>query len=220
MYKNFFLGGFLCLSFCCSTAQIPEKEDDSIVNQHVKFTTDTTYGETINLEEVIIFEKLRFKNHEERVRYYLLRRKTLKVYPYAKLAGERFSKLNELTSLKTKKEKRRYIRTMQRYIKKTFSKELKKLSRTEGQILIKLIYRQTGVTVFDLVKELKSGWRAFWYNSTARMFQLSLKKKYDPVNVEEDYLIEGIIQRAFSSGRLEKQPTALDFDYASLYNKW
>jgi hypothetical protein len=97
---------------------------------------------------------------------------------------------------------------------------LKKLTRTEGQILVKLIYRQTGNTAFSLVKELRSGWRAFWYNTTARMFKISIKEEYHPEEVHEDYLIEDILQRAFAANVLQRQNSVLDFDYASLTNKW
>ena len=67
---------------------------------------------------------------------------------------------------------------VQKYIEEEFSAELKKLTRTEGQILIKLIHRQTGHTTFALIKELKSGWRAFWFNNTARLFDINLKKVF------------------------------------------
>lgn len=76
------------------------------------------------------------------------------------------------------------------------------------------------MTTFNLVKELKSGWRAFWYNTTASMFDISLKEEYLPESVLEDYLIEDILQRGFADGSLERQPSALDFDYAALNNKW
>ena len=85
---------------------------------------------------------------------------------------------------------------------------------------MKLIYRQTGETAFDLVKELRSGWRAFWYNTTASMFSISLKEEFHPDQVHEDYLIEDILQRAFAAYQLERQESVLDYDYAQLSNKW
>jgi len=102
----------------------------------------------------------------------------------------------------------------------SISEKLKKLTRTEGQILVKLIHRQTGSTAFDLIKELRSGWRAFWYNTTAKAFKISLKKEFNPELVQEDYLIEDILQRAFAYDKLDRQKSVLDYDYASLSNKW
>ena len=165
--------------------------------------------------------KLEFDSYDDKLRYYILRRKTIKVYPYAKMASERLEELNDSLSKITKKRKRKkYTKKVQKFIEEEFSEELKKLTRTEGQILVKLIYRQTGNTAFSLVKELRSGWRAFWYNTTAKMFDISIKQEYHPEEVHEDYLIEDILQRAFASRRLERQETVLDYDYASLTNKW
>ena len=86
-----------------------------------------------------------------------------------------------------------------------FTEQLKKLTKTEGRILIKLIHRQTGETMYELIKEYRSGWKAFWYNTTAKLFKLSLKDKYDPANIKEDYLIEDVLQRAFVNGVLKEQ---------------
>lgn len=88
------------------------------------------------------------------------------------------------------------------------------------RILIKLVHRQTGDTSFALIKNLRSGWKAFWYNTTANFFRLSLKEEYDPVHNKEDYLIEDILQRAFIDGILEEQPSKLDFSYLELSKKW
>jgi hypothetical protein len=145
----------------------------------------------------------------------------MKVYPYAKLAAERLTELNDsLAYIKKNRHRKKYTKKVQKYIEGEFSEELKKLTRTEGQILVKLIYRQTGKTTFDLVKELRSGWRAFWYSTTAKMFKISLKEEFKPDLVQEDYLIEDILQRAFAANRLERQKSVLDYNYMDLENKW
>ena len=173
---------------------------------------DTVAQSQIQLDEVVVFNRLKFKNYAEKRRYLILKRKTLKVYPYAKLASERLDKLNHrLENIKSKSGKRKYTRLIQRYVEDELSAELKKLSRTEGQILAKLIHRQTGKTAFDLIKSLRNGWQAFWYNTAARMFNISLKKNFDPVNDYEDYLIEDILQRAFAQKKLEPQAPAFNF---------
>ncbi|NJB71974.1 hypothetical protein GGR42_002465 [Saonia flava] len=194
---------------------------DSIAKEYILIEGDSIFQSSISLDEVYIFGKLKFENREDKLRYYILRRKTIKVYPYAKLASERLVELNDsLSKITSKRKRKKYTKHVQKYIEEEFSEELKKLTRTEGQILVKLIYRQTGITAFDLVKELRSGWRAFWYNTTAKMFKISIKEEYHPDNVHEDYLIEDILQRAFANDRLERQKSVLDYDYASLTNKW
>jgi hypothetical protein len=125
-----------------------------------------------------------------------------------------------LKKIKSKRKRKRYIRKAQKYLKEEFSDQLKKLTRTEGKILIKLIHRQTGKTVFDLIKEYRSGWKAFWYNSTANLFDLSLKKEYHPEKNDFDFLIEDILQRAFSNESLIEQKPKHPIDYMELSKKW
>ncbi|WP_405382479.1 DUF4294 domain-containing protein [Maribacter sp. LLG6340-A2] len=215
----FFILYMTSLSFC--NAQVAEQELDSVAERLIIVAGDSLVQSSIALEETYVFGKLKFSSYDDKLRYYILRRKTEKVYPYAKLAAERLVELNDsLASIKNNRKRKRYTKKVQKYIEEEFSEELKKLTRTEGQILVKLIYRQTGSTAFDLVKDLRNGWRAFWYNTTAKLFKISIKEEFHPDQVEEDYLIEDILQRAFSKGKLERQATVLDYDYDQLYNKW
>ncbi|MEY8020944.1 DUF4294 domain-containing protein [Muriicola sp. SD30] len=220
MWNRIFIGLFLgCLSPL--QAQIEDQPLDSLQEKLIIIEGDSLFQASIALDEVFIFGKLEFESYEDKLRYYILKRKTLKVYPYAKLASERLVNLNDSLERITKNRKRKkYTRKVQKYIEEEFSEELKKLTRTEGQILVKLIYRQTGKTAFDLVKELRNGWRAFWYNTTAKMFKISIKEEFSPQTVHEDYLIEDILQRAFADKTLQRQESVLDYDYASLTNKW
>lgn len=202
-------------------SQINEIERDTTSIEYLIIEGDSIPRRSIDLDEVMLLHKLKFGNREERIRYLILRRKTLKVYPYAKMAAERLDSMNgHLTTLTKNRHKKRYIKKIQKYIEGEFSDELKKMSRTEGQILVKLIHRQTGKTAFDLVKELRNSWRAFWYNTTASMFDISLKREFDPINVMEDYLIEDILQRNFQSGKLERQKSAIEFNFYDLTDKW
>ena len=204
-------------------AQSNAIEQDSIAITYIIIEGDSIPRTAINLDEVIVLPNLSLNkmSRDERVRYLILRRKTLKVYPYAKLAAERLATLqSRLDALKKKNQKRKYSKMIQKYIEGEFSVELKKLTKTEGQILIKLIYRQTGDTAFQLVKRLRSGWRAFWYNNTANLFDISLKREYNPLEVEEDYLIEDILQRAFQNEQLEQQKPAFEIDFYACINKW
>jgi len=201
--------------------QTPEIENDSLQVQYMIIEGDSIPREAINLDEVLLLHKLKFNSKQNRRRYYILRRKTLKVYPYAKMAAERLDSLTKhLSTLESRRKQKRYAKKVQKYIENEFSAELKKMTRTEGQILIKLIHRQTGKTTFSLIKELRNGWRAFWFNSTASLFDISLKREFNPANVKEDYLIEDILQRNFQNGRLKEQKPALDIDFFKLTTKW
>ena len=125
-----------------------------------------------------------------------------------------------LKNLKSKRSKRKYLRRLEKFLYTEFEQELKKLSRSQGRILIKLVHRQTGITIFELIKELRTGLKAFIYQTTASLFKLSLKDKYDPEDILEDYLIEDILQRAFSEKYLVEQNSKIDYDLDSLYSIW
>jgi Domain of unknown function (DUF4294) len=181
--------------------------------------SDTTIIDSILLKEVIIYRnKL---SAEERKQFLLLQNRVYKVYPYAKIASERLVALNNnMNKLKSNKEKKKYSKIVEDYMENEFKAQLKKLSRKQGQILVKLIYRQTGVSTYDLIKEHKSGWKAFWSNNTARLFDINLKTGYDPYQVNEDYLIETILYRAFYNGRLSEQKAANPVDIDDLNVHW
>ena len=212
---------FLVFPFVLLAQEDPILQDSTSVKEYIIIEGDSIPKEAIDLDEVLLLHKLNFNSKQDRRRYLILRRKTIKVYPYAKLAAERLEELtNELAEIEKPRKKKKHAKKVQKFIEEKFSAELKKLTRTEGQILVKLIHRQTGRTAFDLIKELRNGWRAFWFNNTASLFSISLKKEFDPENEKEDYLIEDILQRNFQNGRLVEQKPAIDFDFFALTEKW
>ena len=219
---KFFLYLYIVLfSVVLSAQEEQEKVADTINKEYFLIKGDTLYTDVIGLDDVVMLKKIKFSNKNDRIKYLILRRKVRKVYPYAKMASDRLTDLKDsLIHIKSKRKQKKYTKHIQKYIEEEFSEKLKKFSRTEGQILIKLIHRQTGTTAFELIKELRSGWRAFWYNSTASMFNISLKEEYNPMHDHEDYYIEDVLMRSFTDGILKKQPHALDFDYFELSDKW
>lgn len=216
----------LCLSFLClssSYGQVDDVKKDADSSEYTYYIIegDTLARDIIDLDEVILLEKLHFNSEMERRQYLILRRKTIKVYPYAKLAAERLVTMQErLKTLDRKRDKRIYTKRVQKYVEEEFSEELKKFTKSEGQILVKLIYRQTGITAFDMVRELRTGWRAFWYNVTANVFEISLKEEFQPFEVREDYLIEDILERSFQDNILERQKPAFPINYLDLRANW
>lgn len=175
----------------------------------------------IELNEILILNRIKFSSKEDIKNYYLIKRRTLKVYDYAKLASERLDSLeSRFSRIASKRERKRYAKLVQKYIDNEFSEELKKLSRSEGRILIKLIHRQTGSTAFDLIKSLRSGWNAFWFNNTAKLFDLSLKSEFDPYSNKYDFYVEDILQRAFQNEQLKRQPSKLNLDYYDIRSQW
>lgn len=210
--------GLLLSYFLCFTLGFSQ---DNGEDQLLLIAGDSIPQYGIPLKEVVVFQPLRFKTQEELKRYLLLRRRVLRVYPYAKLAAERLTVLNDrLANISTKREKKKYLKRLEKFIYHEFEDELKKLSKSQGRILIRLVHRQTGSTTFNLIKELRTGWKAFVYQTTASFFKLSLKDEYRPDLVLEDYLIEDILQRAFADQYLIEQQAAVNYNLDSLYVIW
>ena len=217
--KNFLLFLFF---FICSNVKSQVKDSLKLFDNNLYVSESGTIPELgITLDEVILFQPLRFQTIEELKEYLILRNRTLKVYPYAKLASDRLKRLNQrINSIKNNSSKRRYTKRIEKFIYSEFEEELKKLSRSQGRILIKLVHRQTGTTTHDLVKELRNGWRAFIYQTTASLFDLTLKDTFDPKVNREDFMIEDILQRANSDNIIKLDPTALTYNLDSLYQIW
>lgn len=211
-------------SFCILLIFIPltfwgqkQKEGDKMDDFYI-IRNDSL---TIPLDEVLVLDRRKFKSKNERRYYYWYYKKVHKAYPFARFAADTLVGINkELESLTSKRKRKKRIKEIQDYMEGSFSDELKKLTKTEGRILIKLLHRQTGETMYELIKEYRSGWKAFWYNSTANMFRLSLKNEYEPDKEALDFIVEDILQRSFINGTLDKQESKLLFDYFDLMNQY
>ncbi|MFY0605025.1 MAG: DUF4294 domain-containing protein [Flavobacteriaceae bacterium] len=211
-------GFFLIILF--STFVYSQKKDSLPLNLEDYLLVKKGDTLTIDLDEIALIPKNKFKSPKDARYYYWFRSKVYKAYPYAKLASQRLDTLNNrLTRIKSKRKRRKYTRRAQKYLEGEFTDQLKKMTKTEGRILIKLIHRQTGKTAFQNIKKLRSGWKAFWYNTSANLFKLSLKTEYHPESVNEDYLIEDILFRAFRDGNLEGQKSKLDFDFPKIASR-
>ena len=187
---------FLCffLIFFLQLVTVFSQDENST---YFKIEGDSVFKKEIDLKEVVVYKPVIFADNQERLDYFVLKRKVLKVYPYAKMASERLAKLNDrLDKIKSKRKKKKYTKMLEKFLQEELTAELRKLTRTEGQILVKLIYRETGITAFSLVRELRNGFRAFTYNTIAKVFKISLKEEYDPLNVREDLFIEDILRNS------------------------
>jgi len=195
--------------------------DDDTATDYIRIEGDTIVKGSIGLNEVLLLPRRPFKNSEEIRKYLILKRKTIKVYPYSVMASRRLKSLNNrLLVIKTKRERRRYTRMVQKFLEDELTPELSKLTKSEGQILIKLIYRQTGITTYNLVKNLRNGVKAFLYNTTARFFDLNLKTEFNPEIILEDYYIEDIIQRSVRDNLIEYNEPKNKYDLFKLKTLW
>ena len=151
----------------------------------------------------------------------VLKRRIIRVYKYAVQTSDNLTLLNEnMAKMTSNSQKRKYLRQTEKYLKNQFEEPLKKLSRKDGQILIKLINRQTNKTTLDLVKDLKSGWSAFWNQQAAKLFDLNLKSTYVPADVLEDFYIEMILHELAAEKRIDYREAAKNLNMEQIKNKW
>lgn len=155
----------------------------------------------IDLKTVVVFPQMDIKTFMELVGYERLVFNVRKVYPYAKLAATKLTEYKHtLDSIPTEKGRRKFLKAAEKDLEARFGNEIKDLDFTQGKLLIKLVYRETGNSTFDIVKELRGSFNAFIYQTIARIFGYDLRSQYDPEG--DDKAIEHIV-RMIDDGSLQ-----------------
>ena len=107
-----------------------------------------------------------------------------------------------MDSISRKRKKKKHTKKVAKFLKEELGEELKKLTRTEGNILVKLIYRETKISTYKLLKQYRGEINAFFWQTLAKIYDNDLKQEYNPNNVREDMFIEHIIIEAKLEGKL------------------
>ena len=161
-------------------------------------------GDTFFIADIPEVEILAFKDKNERTKYYILKRRVLKVYPYAFSAKEKLMSIEVgLDSIPKRRHKKRYTKEVAKWVKEEYADRLKNLTMREGKILVKLIYRETNTSSYEIVKSYRGRFNAFFWQTMAKFWDNNLKTEYDPVNNREDMLIEHILIQAKLEGKFE-----------------
>ena len=161
-------------------------------------------GDTFFITDVAEVKVLSFKNKKEQKKYNILKRRVLKVYPFAMSAKEKLMNIQiGLDSIPKRRHKKRYTKEVAKWVKEEYADRLKNLTMSEGKILVKLIYRETNTTSYEIVKSYRGRFNAFFWQTMAKFWDNNLKTEYDPVNNREDMLIEHILIQAELEGKLE-----------------
>lgn len=185
-----------CLIFCLP-AGIPHTHaqsrtaTDTILLGGVISGNDTI--PMVFLDDVEIKDRLPRKWAKKQAAYNRLRYNVYKTYPYAVIAAGVLKDVDQrLAEIPDKKARKTYLKEVEKELKKQFKGELENLTVSQGQVLVKLINRQTGKNCFSIIKEVKGGFNAVVYQSVAMLFSNNLKKEYDPAGADKD--MESIVQ--------------------------
>jgi hypothetical protein len=154
---------------------------------------DTVYYS--HIPEVVVRAPRKFKSQAEERQYWRLVYNVKKVYPYAKLAGQKLHELNEqYLTIRTERERKAYSKKAEDDLKAEFEGELRKLTVTQGRILMRLVDRETGNTTYEILKDFRGSASALFWQAIARVFGSNLKTQYNPSS-GEDKTIEQIIMQ-------------------------
>lgn len=182
-----------------SSGQNNSDKDTLIITRTVIVDGDTIPN--VSIEEVVIFPRLVFKSRYRERRYRKLIRDVKRAYPYAIYAKNKLDQMeHEFQNLTTEKERKKYIKTIEKQLTDEFGNELKKLTITQGRILLKLIDRETGNTSYVLLKDLRGTVSAVFWQTIARLFGSDLKSQYDPQG--DDFLVERVV-RLIETGQIK-----------------
>lgn len=170
-----------------------EEVDGLYLLETVVIDGDTIPVVTLRPKRISAYRKSRSRRYQRK--WDKMHRNVVKVYPYAKVAGDLINEYNRnLELLETEAEQTAYLDQCEEDLKAEFEGDLRKMTTSQGRVLIKLIDRETGQTSYELIKDLKSGFTAFMWQGVAKLFGTDLKDQYDPDLYEADDMIEGIVQ--------------------------
>ncbi len=193
MRKRLLLFSILLTTIFIANAQTkkPSMRGNSPIEEEVKYGPEVNYPDsllTVNLPDVPI---IYFKTKEEWMQYYKYKSRIIKVLPYVKIAKQLYTELAEEKESSKKRQYRRYRKDVEKEMRAKFEKELKNLNQGQGEMLFKLINRETGNNSFNLIKDIKGGFQAGILQLLAKRWGYNLKDKYDP---NQEKMIELIIK--------------------------
>ena len=165
--------------------------NDTVKTQAIIYEGDTLEMKT--LEFAYAYAKLTPAQVKANAKYNRLRNAVYVTYPYARRAGTVMNDINEkMVNVKSKEERKNYIRSREKELKKEFTDPLTNLSVYQGKVLMKLINRETGNNCYEIIKEYKGGITARLYQTVAFFFDSNLKQSYDADT--DDATIEHIVR--------------------------
>lgn len=143
-----------------------------------------------NLGRVSVSSPRAFDSDEEYKKYMKYRRAAIKVYPYAVDAIKTYRELQAETDTLKKRKQRKYARQLQKDKEDRLEDELKKLTRTQGFVLTKMIERELDIAMHDLIKDLRGGFTATYWGTLSRFYGYRLKDGYTE---GEDYILDMVL---------------------------
>ena len=180
----------LSLSFVITLLSGTLFSQNTIICRGVIVGSDTI--PVVNLSEVVVSSDMVFKDKKQYEQWTIIKYGVKKVYPYAIIASAKLKEYEiKLSNMTDESQKKSYLKICEKDLRSGFENDLKSLSNFQGRILMKLIYRETNRTTYDIVKELRGTFQAIVWQGVARLFGNNMKESYD--KNQEDIMIEKAI---------------------------
>ncbi len=170
----------------------PEYGPNDTIVVYATVLDDGTLVPTSSLPMVTVIGKMPHWMAKQQRKASRLRNAVYVTYPYATEAGRIINYINRRTIGMTESQRKDFIKKEEQHLKAAFGDNITNLSVYQGKVLMKLINRQTGDNVFDILKEYKGGANARFWQTVAFFFGSSLKQPYDPKG--EDAEMEGYVR--------------------------
>ncbi|MBD5363723.1 MAG: DUF4294 domain-containing protein [Bacteroides sp.] len=156
-----------------------------------ELTGDTLFH--VILKPITVFPELKFKNKKQEEYYWRTVRDVKKALPYAKLICRTLTETYEyIETLPDTKAREKHLNEMEKAVFEQYKPDLKKFTRSQARVLVKLIQRETNQSSYDIIKAFLGSFRAGFWQAFGKMFGVSLKGQYNPQKDENDAIIERI----------------------------
>lgn len=199
---------FFSLSVIAQDGTPVQEKKKTYLQMYILYEGDTV--PVLDMRPVYVFAPMKFKNNKERQEYTKLVRDVKKAYPYARMVASSIIETYEyMETLPDEKTRQKHLEEVQKYMMDTYKPQMKKMTRNQGKILIKLIDRECNTSSYNIVKSLIGSFKAGVYNVFAGMFGNSLKAEYDPNG--KDANIETIV--------LQIESGMVDYYYSRNYHQ-
>ncbi len=211
MFRAIPLFLLLCIALSIHAQQTDIPKPDNTKDVEVTFDGKkynaivTPDGDTLmlmNLHDVNIFSTRSFNNDEEYKKYLRMRNYANKVYPYAKEAIRIFRELEYASKYMSKKDKKKKIAELEKELTREFEEPLTNLSKLQGKIMVKMIEKETKQPIYNLIKDLKGTFKAFYWNTFSKLYSYDLKEGY---NVGQYPLLDAVLQDFDLSYQIENE---------------
>ena len=187
------------------------QNDGGLVETHINIDGKvypamiTETGDTlilVDLDNVSITAMRTFSSDDEYKKYLRFREYAVKVYPYAKEAIRIFRELEYASKNMSKRERKKKIKELDEQLTKEFEEPLKNLTKLQGKIMIKMIEKETKQPIYNLIKDVKGSFSAFYWNQFSKLYSYDLKEGY---NVGQYPILDAVLNDFDVSYRIENE---------------